>query len=74
MWLRHLCHPRSRDLCSPARSFKLVAMKVMVASKEHMEAHYADLAGLKFFNGLVSFMVRTPATTWRFVSASVPSW
>ena len=36
-------------------------MKVMVASKEHMEAHYADLAGLKFFNGLVSFMVRTPA-------------
>ena len=42
------------------KGFKLVAMKCMVASKEHMESHYADLSGKGFFNGLVKFMTSGP--------------
>merc|ERR1711915_803176 len=39
-----------------ARGFKLVAMKMMQASKEYLENHYSDLAGKPFFNGLVKYM------------------
>lgn len=49
-----------RVCAQPYHSFKLVAMKCMVASKEHMEAHYADLSGKGFFNGLVKFMTSGP--------------
>ena len=35
------------------KGFKLVAMKVMQASVEHLEKHYADLASKGFFRGLV---------------------
>jgi nucleoside-diphosphate kinase len=36
------------------RGYKLVAIKMVSASKEHLEKHYADLAGKPFFPGLVS--------------------
>ena len=49
-----------RVCAQPCHSFKLVAMKCMVASKEHMESHYADLSGKGFFNGLVKFMTSGP--------------
>ena len=35
-------------------SFKLVAIKLVTASKEHLEKHYADLSDKPFFKGLVS--------------------
>jgi nucleoside diphosphate kinase len=35
-------------------SFKLVAIKLITASKEHLEKHYADLAEKPFFKGLVT--------------------
>jgi nucleoside-diphosphate kinase len=34
--------------------YKLVAIKLMTASKEHLEKHYADLSDKPFFKGLVS--------------------
>ena len=37
-------------------SYKLVAIKLMTASKEHLEKHYADLSDKPFFKGLVSCM------------------
>ena len=36
-------------------SYKLVAIKLMTASKEHLEKHYEDLKYKPFFKGLVSF-------------------
>lgn len=42
------------------KGFKLVAMKCMTASKEHMEAHYSDLSSKGFFAGLVKFMTSGP--------------
>ena len=42
------------------RGYKLVAMKFMQASKEHLEKHYADLVGRPFFNGLVQYMSSGP--------------
>merc|ERR1712142_475205 len=35
---------------------KLVAMKFMQASVDHMKLHYADLAKKPFFNGMVEYM------------------
>ena len=37
-------------------SYKLVAIKLVTASKEHLEKHYADLAGKPFFPGLIACM------------------
>ncbi|GIY70104.1 nucleoside diphosphate kinase [Caerostris darwini] len=42
------------------KGFKLVAMKFMQASKEHLEKHYADLSGRPFFPGLVNYMQLGP--------------
>ncbi|DAA77387.1 nucleoside diphosphate kinase [Trichophyton rubrum D6] len=48
------------------RGFKLVAMKLVTPSKEHLETHYADLSSKPFFNGLVSYMLSGPicAMVW----------
>jgi len=48
------------------RGYKLVAMKLVQASKEHLEKHYADLSSKGFFNGLVSYMASGPvvAMVW----------
>jgi nucleoside-diphosphate kinase len=42
------------------KGFKLVALKLMHATKAHMEAHYADLATKKFFPSLVEYMTAGP--------------
>jgi nucleoside-diphosphate kinase len=36
-----------------AKGFKLQAMKLCSPTKAHLEKHYADLAGKKFFAGLI---------------------
>ncbi|KAF2436766.1 nucleoside diphosphate kinase [Tothia fuscella] len=42
------------------RGFKLVAIKLITASKEHLEKHYEDLSSKPFFPGLVSYMASGP--------------
>lgn len=42
------------------KGFKLVAMKLMWASEEHLKLHYADLSGKGFFNGLIKYMASGP--------------
>lgn len=37
-----------------SNSFKLAALKLATPSKEHLEKHYADLAGKPFFPGLIT--------------------
>ncbi|KAF2483354.1 nucleoside diphosphate kinase [Neohortaea acidophila] len=48
------------------RGYKLVAIKLMTASKEHLEKHYEDLKEKPFFKGLVSYMGSGPvcAMVW----------
>ncbi|KAF2841190.1 NDK-domain-containing protein [Patellaria atrata CBS 101060] len=48
------------------RGFKLVAIKLMTASKEHLEKHYEDLSSKPFFPGLVTYMASGPvcAMVW----------
>ena len=38
-------------------SYKLVAMKLVTPSKEHLEKHYEDLSEKPFFKGLVKCMI-----------------
>jgi len=42
------------------RGFKLVAMKFMQGSKEHLQQHYIDLKNKPFYNGLCDFMSSGP--------------
>ncbi|OJJ83153.1 uncharacterized protein ASPGLDRAFT_26750 [Aspergillus glaucus CBS 516.65] len=48
------------------RGFKLAALKLATPSKEHLEKHYADLAGKPFFPGLITYMLSGPvvAMVW----------
>merc|ERR1712000_677604 len=48
------------------RGFKLVAIKLTTPGKEHLEKHYADLAGKGFFAGLIEYMNSGPicAMVW----------
>ncbi|ROT39010.1 nucleoside diphosphate kinase [Sodiomyces alkalinus F11] len=48
------------------RGFKLVALKLVSPSKDHLEAHYADLKEKAFFPGLISYMLSGPivAMVW----------
>merc|ERR1712088_396921 len=48
------------------RGFKLVAMKLCMPGKEHLEKHYADLSSKPFFAGLVEYMNYGPicAMVW----------
>merc|ERR1712018_908663 len=48
------------------RGYKLVAMKLCMPGKEHLEAHYADLSSKGFFAGLVEYMNSGPicAMVW----------
>ncbi|KAK1253381.1 hypothetical protein MKX07_001458 [Trichoderma sp. CBMAI-0711] len=43
-----------------SRGFKLVAIKLTTPGKDHLEAHYADLKGKPFFNGLIEYMNSGP--------------
>ena len=42
------------------KGYKLIAMKLTAPDKSHMETHYADLAGKKFFPGLIAYMTSGP--------------
>jgi len=42
------------------RGFKLVAIKLVSPSKEHLEKHYADLSDKPFFPGLITYMLSGP--------------
>lgn len=48
------------------RGFKLVALKQLVASRNHLEVHYQDLKSKPFFAGLVQYMASGPvvAMVW----------
>ncbi|KIV93119.1 Nucleoside diphosphate kinase [Exophiala mesophila] len=48
------------------RGYKLVALKLVTPSKEHLEKHYADLSEKPFFKGLVTYMLSGPivAMVW----------
>ncbi|KAF8365362.1 hypothetical protein PRIPAC_83191 [Pristionchus pacificus] len=39
------------------RGYKLVALKQMTATKEHLEEHYGDLKDKPLFPALISYMV-----------------
>merc|ERR1712212_253602 len=42
------------------RGYKLVAMKFMKASEDHLKEHYKDLSSKPFFAGLVKFIGSGP--------------
>ncbi|GJJ12430.1 nucleoside diphosphate kinase [Clathrus columnatus] len=48
------------------RGFKLIALKLVHATKEHFEKHYADLSTKPFYPGLVKYMASGPvvAMVW----------
>ncbi|CAD6565034.1 MAG: nucleoside diphosphate kinase [Cyphobasidiales sp. Tagirdzhanova-0007] len=48
------------------RGYKLVAMKLVQSTKEHLEKHYEDLSSKSFFPGLVKYMASGPvvAMVW----------
>ncbi|ETW85541.1 hypothetical protein HETIRDRAFT_470594 [Heterobasidion irregulare TC 32-1] len=53
------------------RGFKLVALKLVHATPEHLEKHYADLKGKAFFPGLIKYMASGPvvAMVWQGLDA-----
>ncbi|KAG6887529.1 Nucleoside diphosphate kinase B [Termitomyces sp. Mi166 len=53
------------------RGFKLVALKFVQATEEHLEKHYADLKEKPFFPGLVKYMASGPvvASVWEGLDA-----
>jgi nucleoside-diphosphate kinase len=53
------------------KGYKLVAMKLAAPGKEHMEKHYEDLAGKKFFPGLISYMTSGPVIAMVWEGANV---
>jgi len=53
------------------RGFKLIALKLVHATVEHLEKHYADLKGKPFFPGLIKYMASGPvvAMVWEGLDA-----
>merc|ERR1712212_223398 len=53
------------------KGFKLVAMKMMHASKELLEQHYADLSKKGFFPDLIAYMASGPVVpmVWEGLNA-----
>ncbi|KAF5324736.1 hypothetical protein D9611_004309 [Ephemerocybe angulata] len=53
------------------RGFKLIALKLVHATPEHLEKHYADLAGKGFFAGLIKYMASGPVVgmVWQGLDA-----
>ncbi|KAL7471530.1 hypothetical protein ACHAXS_011914 [Conticribra weissflogii] len=54
-----------------AKGYKLIAMKLTSPGKEHMEAHYSDLASKKFFPGLIAYMTSGPVVAMVWEGANV---
>ncbi len=46
----------SISFCSESKGYVLKALKMKVATRQEMEAHYADLSAKGFFAGLVTYM------------------
>lgn len=48
------------------KGLKLVSLRMMTPSKEHLEKHYADLSSKAFFPGLIAYMSSGPvvAMVW----------
>lgn len=42
------------------RGYKIVALKIVQPTEEHLRKHYADLANKPFFPGLVKYMASGP--------------
>lgn len=53
------------------KGFKIVAMKFMKASEDHLSKHYADLKERPFFPGLVKFMSTGPVCAMVFEGLNV---
>lgn len=53
------------------KGYKLIAMKLTSPGKAHMETHYEDLAGKKFFPGLISYMTSGPVCAMVWEGANV---
>ncbi|KAJ7063109.1 nucleoside diphosphate kinase [Mycena amicta] len=53
------------------RGYKLVALKLVHATPEHLEKHYADLSSKPFFPGLIKYMAAGPvvAMVWQGLDA-----
>ena len=49
------------------KGYKLIAMKLTAPGKAHMETHYEDLAGKKFFPGLIEYMTSGPVCEYLFL-------
>ncbi|KZS89869.1 nucleoside diphosphate kinase [Sistotremastrum niveocremeum HHB9708] len=54
-----------------ARGFKLVALKLVHATPEHLQKHYEDLKEKSFFPGLIKYMASGPvvAMVWEGLDA-----
>lgn len=50
--------------------YQIVNMKMVHASEEHLEKHYADLKGKPFFPGLVKYMASGPVVALVFQGKS----
>ncbi|EED87550.1 probable nucleoside disphosphate kinase [Thalassiosira pseudonana CCMP1335] len=53
------------------KGYKLLAMKLVSPGQSHMETHYEDLAGKKFFPGLISYMTSGPVCAMVWEGANV---
>ncbi|GLB35312.1 putative nucleoside diphosphate kinase [Lyophyllum shimeji] len=53
------------------RGYKLIAMKLVQPTEQHLENHYADLKGKPFFPGLIKYMASGPvvAMVWQGLDA-----
>jgi len=53
------------------RGFKLIALKLVHSTREHLEQHYEDLKEKPFFPGLIKYMVSGPvvAMVWEGLDA-----
>ncbi|KAJ7940846.1 nucleoside diphosphate kinase [Mycena leptocephala] len=53
------------------RGYKLIALKLVHATPEHLEKHYADLKGKAFFPGLIKYMASGPVVgmVWQGLDA-----
>jgi hypothetical protein len=54
------------------RGFKLAAIKLCTPGKEHLEKHYADLAGKPFFPGLISCTTNPALPRGRITARAIP--
>ena len=55
------------------KGYKCIGLKLHTPTKEHLEEHYADLAGKPFFPGLISYMSSGPVVcmVWQGLNAVV---